>query len=376
MLKGSADWYFATMFLNRFGQVLNEYRKEIAPFLFIIILHALSVSHSFLEHIYGARFFQNFGLFVRYVLGKIPFSVGDCLYFLLILIILYLLFKTLFKRFYLKISALNWRIIIRSTGWIGLSYTLLWGLQYKQVGLAEKWQLPRIQYGKTELLALNQQLVSELNQLKTAIDTSKTPEENWATIAADAYFSQRNNKDELFIPEYSLISIKKSIWTPLMNAWGISGYYNPWTGEAQVNDEMPAYLKPFVATHEIAHQLGIAREQEANLLGLVIADRSENPMLRYSAEFHLYLYAYAALYTIDSSLAKSTQLNVNARVRQDLIMYKNYLLKNQSFWEPLISAIYHQFLIKQGQKRGMNSYSDVVGLWLAYVKKKELVVKN
>ena len=376
MLKGSADCYFAIMFLTRFGQILSEYRKEITPFIFLVILHVLSVSRFFLEEIYVLRFFKSFTLFMRYLLGKIPLSVGDCLYFLLTLIILYHLFKTLFKWFYLKISDVNWKIIIRSTGWSWLSYTLLWGLQYKQVGLTEKWQLPRIHYGKTELLALNQQLVSELNQLKTAIDSSKTPEENWATIATDEFFILSDNKDEPFIPEYSPISIKKSIWTPLMNAWGISGYYNPWTSEAQVNDEIPAFLKPFIATHEIAHQLGIAREQDANLLGLVIADRSENPVLRYSATFHLYLYAHAALYTIDSSLAKSTQLHVNAGVRQDMINYKNYLLENESFWEPLISAIYHQFLIKQGQKRGLNSYSDVVGLWLAYVKKKESAVKN
>ncbi len=288
----------------------------------------------------------------------------------------YGLFKILFNWFYLKTWSAKWRLPICLVGWTWFSYTLLWGLQYKQVGLTEKWQLPLIQYGKSELLELNQILVSDLNQLKTTIDSKKTSKENWATIASNAFSEQSNIKDAPFIRGYSPTSIKKSLWSPLMNSWGISGYYNPWTGEAQVNDGIPEFLKPFVATHEIAHQLGIAREQEANLLGLVIADRSENPTLRYSAAFHFYLYTHSALYALDSSLAKSIQLNLNTGVRHDLITYKNFLLKNKSFFEPLVSAIYHQFLIKQGQKRGLNSYSDVVGLWLAYVKKKESAVKN
>ena len=49
----------------------------------------------------------------------------------------------------------------------------------------------------------------------------------------------------------------------------LSGYYFPWTGEAQINAEMPRTLWPRVAAHEKAHQQGFARENEATVIGVL-----------------------------------------------------------------------------------------------------------
>lgn len=49
----------------------------------------------------------------------------------------------------------------------------------------------------------------------------------------------------------------------------LSGYYFPWTGEAQINAQMPRTLWPRVAAHEQAHQRGFARENEATVVGLL-----------------------------------------------------------------------------------------------------------
>ena len=47
------------------------------------------------------------------------------------------------------------------------------------------------------------------------------------------------------------------------NYVGFQGYYNPFTTEAQYNAELPNTYIPFTLSHESAHQLGFAREQEA-----------------------------------------------------------------------------------------------------------------
>jgi len=50
-----------------------------------------------------------------------------------------------------------------------------------------------------------------------------------------------------------------------MSYLGIGGVYFPFTGEANVNISMPHTSIPFTACHEMAHQIGFAREDEATL---------------------------------------------------------------------------------------------------------------
>jgi hypothetical protein len=126
---------------------------------------------------------------------------------------------------------------------------------------------------------------------------------------------------------------------------------------------------PYTACHEVAHQLGIAREQEANLLALVVAENAEDKQLRYSAAFHLFLYAHAQLFQLDSNMALQLKKEIHPTVKADFAKYRLFVQQNKSVFEPVILWIYDQFLIQQGQTRGMNSYQDVVGLWLAYKRK-------
>ena len=50
---------------------------------------------------------------------------------------------------------------------------------------------------------------------------------------------------------------------------GFSGYLNPFTNEAQVDILIPKYQLPTTASHEVAHQLGYAAENEANFIGIL-----------------------------------------------------------------------------------------------------------
>jgi hypothetical protein len=154
-----------------------------------------------------------------------------------------------------------------------------------------------------------------------------------------------------------------------MSAWGISGYYNPFSAEAQVNTAYPDFMIPFTACHEVAHQLGIAREQEANLLALIVAENAADKQLRYSAAFHLFLYSNTQLAQLDSNAAHQLNKQITQAVKKDFAEYRSFIRKNKSILETVILRIYDQFLIQQGQVRGMNSYQDVVGLWLAYQRK-------
>ncbi len=64
---------------------------------------------------------------------------------------------------------------------------------------------------------------------------------------------------------------------------GLSGFYCPFTGEANVNASVPAAYRAHTIAHEKAHQRGIHPENEANFLGFLAGVHATDPVARYSA---------------------------------------------------------------------------------------------
>src|SRR5690606_2945838 len=62
------------------------------------------------------------------------------------------------------------------------------------------------------------------------------------------------------------------------------------SGEANINTRLPAFVLPFVTCHEIAHQLGVAKEDEANLVGYLAAIHSNNATFQYSGYYNMFRY--------------------------------------------------------------------------------------
>ena len=70
-------------------------------------------------------------------------------------------------------------------------------------------------------------------------------------------------EDSIISYKYKYPSVKKSLFSLPLTYMGFSGYINPFTNEANINYNIPASSQVFVINHEIAHQLGIASEKDA-----------------------------------------------------------------------------------------------------------------
>ena len=168
---------------------------------------------------------------------------------------------------------------------------------------------------------------------------------------------------------YKQVAIKTSLWGWFGNYAGFTGYYNPFTGEAQVNTLVPKYTQPFTACHEVAHQLGYAKEMEANFVGYLAALHSADTLLLYSTYTSLFSYANSTLYWADTALATQYRKQLTPAVLAD---YKESYLFNkahQSFIEPLVAYVYGKFLQSNQQPNGILSYEEVTAFLVAYYKK-------
>ena len=100
---------------------------------------------------------------------------------------------------------------------------------------------------------------------------------------------------------------------------GFLGYYNPFSGEAQVNTKVPAFIIPFTACHEIGHQLGFASESEASFVGYLAVRSGNLPCLIIRHILTCLGYANAELYSRDSVAAKQNAILLDTLVQKDML---------------------------------------------------------
>ena len=62
---------------------------------------------------------------------------------------------------------------------------------------------------------------------------------------------------------------------------GYAGYLNPFTLEAQINTKIPKLNYIFTAAHEMAHQLGVASESEANFIAFYTCIKNLDPFIQF-----------------------------------------------------------------------------------------------
>ena len=129
------------------------------------------------------------------------------------------------------------------------------------------------------------------------------------------------------------------------------------------------FLKPFVLCHEIGHQLGYAKENEANFVGFLASHQSQNIEFRYSAYFEMYLYASRELMYYDASNALLLRMVVHEQFVKDYKAFLEYLFKSRNVVEPLMTRFYDNYLKLNNQPKGKATYNEVIAWLIAYMKK-------
>lgn len=144
----------------------------------------------------------------------------------------------------------------------------------------------------------------------------------------------------------------------------LSGYYFPWTGEAQINAEMPRSLWPRVAAHERAHQRGFARENEATVVGLLACLRSKDPAVFYSGALGLFAAFDHDLSRIDGHALGRIRQTLPRRVKEDFGKEFRFWKAHEGFGGWVSERTNDTYLKAQGISSGIASYQETTRLLL------------
>ena len=347
-------------------------RFLVLLFLFALLIKLASLNSSWVEQKYSNGIYPPLGSSLRALLGFFPFSVGDLLYAAAGLYLFYLLYKAIVAiraKGFLKVLPGGLRKGLKIALVIYIWFNAFWGLNYNRLGIGHQLALQKQPYSLNELTALTLTLQQRLNFYAAQVDTTERINLQGSALQKQTVAAYAAAQKPFFFLLYPNPTIKPSLFTGVGHYFGFTGYYNPFTGEAQIKTTIPSFLKPFVALHEVAHQLGYAKENEANFIAYLVGKNAGNSHFLYALYYEMYRYALREIGNRDVVLAQTFKQQLHPRVLADNEQLKAYLLSTKNKIEPLMTLFYDQFLKANRQQSGVQTYNEVVALLLAYSKK-------
>lgn len=339
----------------------------------IIFLQILKHFPEFIEKFYSNGLYIYISRISRILFGKIPFSVGDCIYGILILLIL---------RWFWKVRD-NWKAnykdnILKILSVLSVFYFLfhiLWGFNYYREPLFEKMNIKR-EYSDADLVNFTKKLISKANETQFEIAKNDSVKIVFPYSKEEAFVINLNGYENLSREhnyfKFSTLSIKNSLYSLPLTYMGFGGYLNPFTNEAQLNSLLPRYNFPSTSCHEMAHQLGYASESECNFIGFLATIKNDNLYYKYSGYCMALQYCLNNLGAKNPETAKALLKTIHKGILKNYKENDEIYLKYHSFIDDGFEIFYDQFLKSNNQKEGINSYNKFVDLAINYFKNKEL----
>jgi len=356
-----------------FKSILRD-RLLISLVIVSVLIKFFSSNPAWVERYYTFGFYPVISKILRTLLGWIPFSVGDIIYIAAFIFFVWkawklirLLAKRQVKEF---LSWILFRKYLKLVLWIYIIFNLFWGLNYDRQGIAHQFGLNSRHYTPADLYELSSVLQQRLNFYATKVDSLKRlPLNKNQTLFKEGIAAYANVAKQYPFLNYQQSSIKPSLLTYVGQYFGFTGYYNPFTGEAQLKTDVPVFTKPFIVCHEMGHQLGYAKENEANFSSFLAGRVSDNVEFRYSVYYDMYSYAMSDLFMYNLPCFIELKKSEHPQIKKDNKTYRQYLLKSKNVVEPVMSIAYDRYLKLNNQPHGKETYNEVVDWLIGYMKK-------
>lgn len=350
---------------------LPKLKQFILLFILSALVYAIGFNSIWVEQFYAQGLYKVTSIVQRFISSLVPFALGDFLYLLLILFVLrslYLFYKKVVKSSLIKTDRINIPLqVINFLMILYLVFKVLWGLNYSRLPIAKQLNINDEKYTNEQLVALGQYFIVRLNNLQQVKKEDYSIQQ--LQQKAKAAYDRMQQKNPFFT--YAVPAVK-----PVLNSWvitkiGIEGYYSPLSGEANVNMRLPLTSHPFVTCHEIAHQLGVAREDEANLVGYLVASNSTDPFFQYSAIYQVFKNIIFEIRIKSPEDYEKLYQTINPVTINDLKTDRDFWEKYNSNMFAYMDIAFDRFLKLNNQAKGTDSYQDIV-LWLYNIHKAEL----
>ncbi len=337
----------------------------------IIGLRLLRYFPEVVERYYSLGVYPYISKISRYLFGWIPFSVGDLFYLIIGIVALRWLFVNA-KR--IRFEPVSFLVdIFAAVSIVYLMFHLLWGFNYYRLPLHRALNLES-DYTTEQLLETTHRFIEKSNSMHRQLGYADS-------VKIDLPYSQqemfkksvkgyKNLENEFPQLAYSPRSIKKSGWSLGLTYMGYSGYLNPFSGEAQVNNLIKTYKFPVVACHEEAHQIGYAAENEANFIATLATLHNDDPYIQYAGYIFTLRYLINEVARRNETKYEELLTQINPGILKSYKEMRDFWESYQNPFEDFSKIFWDNFLKANNQSRGIMSYDYMVALVVNYFEDK------
>lgn len=319
-----------------------------------------------------SKFVRPWHRFIAHVCNSIPFSVAELLIVSgVICAVLYIVFFII-RLFHDKNRlACLYRFILTCCTAFSLIYggfCLLWGVYYYSADFEEQSGIHGQPVDTATLETVTYWFTDLVNQYSEMVPRDSDgcfclSEEE---IFAHAPYLYHNVENILPSLSGEDLSPKPFFFSRALSYLNFTGFFFPFTGEANINTDMPRALMPSTIAHELAHQRGVAEEDEANFVAVLSCFEDGDANYCYSAALMAYIYLGNALYRSDYEAWAVNYSRLCENVRADLSADRAYWDQFETPVSTISDTVYTGFLQSYGQSLGLQTYGKCVDLLIAY----------
>lgn len=338
----------------------------------LIILHLLTRGNRPLMVWASERLVQPVHRALAALNSHLPFSIAEALIGLaaaaVIAYIIYIVISMLrgggrLKRLYAAVINLLAAGLAVYAG-----FCMLWGVYYYGDDFMTRSALKNENISVEQLEAVTRYFAERSNEYAEQVprDEDGNYIADRAAILARSDKVYENIERELPCLAGPAVRAKGVYFSRLMSYTDFTGFFFPFTAEANVNTDFPPALFASTVAHELAHQRGVAKEQEANFVAVLASLAYGDTEYCYSACLLAYTHLGNALYSADYEAWKSIYLSLSEDVRRDFAANREYWAQFETPVQKVSNTVYEGFLYSYDQDMGLKSYGACVDLLVNY----------
>ena len=303
--------------------------------------------------------------------AALPFSLAEWLYAMVIGGTLVYIIVVLLRLRQPGRAARLWRLLVRLAALaldVYALFCLLWGVYYYGDDFIARSGLETGPVSAAELELVTLYFADRLNACSTLVprDGDGLCCTDRAAVLARSPLLFRHVEQRFPCLAGPEVPVKGMFFSRIMSYMDFTGFFCPFTAEANVNMDFPEALFAATAAHELSHQRGVAKEQEANFVAVLASLESGDPDFCYSACMLAYVHLANALARTDPAAQRMIAAGLCEGARADLEASRDYWAGFKTPVQAVTDTVYEGFLQSYGQTLGMRSYGACVELLVAY----------
>jgi hypothetical protein len=245
-----------------------------------------------------------------------------------------------------------------------------WGLNYQRLPFEESAALNTAPATGIELRLLCERLAADAGALRDGLTALGEAERGLSRIGLGF---------EQVWPDYpdlhgTHVTRAKPISLPALGWLGLGGVFSPYTSEPNVNAHQPIASTLASGCHEVAHQAGWAREEEASFVGFAVCRRHPDPELRYAALQDALKHCAAGLSRVDPDGWRDLRGRMHPAILEDWTAAQQYWTRHDTPIAAVTEKVNDTYLKSQGQEQGVGHYQRFLDLLVGDLRRRQAQV--